>query len=153
MSTWGANGFAYIWNPRCGAPSVNFVDIPEGEEIVSSCAQIESNIWFGVLGVSAAAFAGTCLALKSPWGWFALLPLLVALLVLTWPFFAVREFRSNVVNFETSGLSKTEWSAVTNTNAAAQSRADATKEAGWVVAFGLLTIASAAGAFVLSKWS
>jgi hypothetical protein len=136
---------AYLFDARCGVPPVNRVDEQNGEEVVCACAQTEAWSWGVLLLLVAAAIVAASLASHAPGvAWASVLPVGAALLLLAWPFFAVRDFRAAASSFATSGMNKSEWVAVSNANEAARTTAGATLGAGLLVLFGLTAVGTAA---------
>lgn len=147
MAAYGPRGLAYLFDARCGVPAVNRVDEQDGEQVVCACAQTEAWSWGVLLMLIAAATAAAALATNAPYAaWTSAIPAVLALVLLAWPFFAVRDFRAAVSSFSTSGMPKGEWVAVSNANEAANVRANAALGAGALVLSGLVVVAGALSA-------
>lgn len=159
MSAQSTGGLAYLFDARCGVPRVNFVDALNGERIVGECASYDAYIWAAALGVLAVVVLVVALTVRVPVPvssdnensdtkqestrpvfspWFAAIPAVGAAIALCQPFFVVREFRATQQNFKTSGLSKAEWTKMSNANAQANRVAGATEAAGLAISGALL---------------
>jgi len=144
MAAYGPRGLAYLFDARCGVPPVNRVDEQDGEQVVCACAQTEAWSWGVLLMLVAAAIVVAAFAANAPQAaWASAVPAVAALVLLTGPFFAVRDFRAAASSFSTSGISKGEWVAMSNANEASNVTAGAALGAGTLVLAGLVAVAGA----------
>ena len=134
-------GLGFLFDSACGVPRASFVDDPHGAETVARCARIEGRIWAGMCYTIALVFLILFFVKDSRTNkpllplWVSAIPFAFGVCVLyAAPFWAQKEFAVDLASFQKSSMTKKEWLEQQFAYDRARLGANATFNAGLLVA-------------------